>query len=66
MEEVWWEHALLWVKLEVDLAQICKGFVQILNQSRLVLALDQYVIHVGFHISVYLRLKSVMDYPCKC
>ena len=60
------KHALLGVELEVDLAQICKGLVQILNQSCSVFALDHYVIHVCLYIFVQLWLKSFVNYPCKC
>ena len=46
------EHTLLLVELEVDLVQICKGFLQILHGRGLVLGFDHYIIHIGFHISM--------------
>ena len=52
------KHRLLWVQLQVDLAQICKGLFQVLNESDSVLGLDHCIIHVNFNISVQLGLKA--------
>ena len=48
------EDALGWVKLPLVLPEVVKGFLQVGNQSRGILGLDDYTIHIGFYITTNL------------
>ena len=59
------KYTLLRVELQIDLAQISKCLLQILNKGGSILGLDHNIIHVGLYVSVQLRLKTNLDCPCK-
>ena len=59
------KYTLLWIKLQVDLAQIGKCVFQILDKGGLILGFYHNIIHIGFYVSVQLWLKTNLDCHCK-
>ena len=53
------------VSFFVVLVQIRKGFFQVLREHGLVFGFDYYIIHVSFHISMGLGLKTNLDRSCQ-
>ena len=45
------EDAFGWVKLPLVLLEVVKGFLQISDQSREILGLGDYIIHIGLYIT---------------
>ena len=59
------KHTLLWVELQVDLAQISKCLLQILNMDGIVAKTKNRATHISFNVSVELWLETNLDCPCK-